>query len=358
VPRLLVALLVLTRLVRGRDLPPPLAPGAPAPPGTVSVVVPARDEEARIAGCLAPLGGEPGLTEVIVVDDESTDGTAQVARAHGAAVVRGAPLPPGWAGKAWALEQGLHAARGEWVVFLDADTRPRRGLVAALVERAAATDLLSAGPRFVCDTAAERWLHAAFLATLVWRFGPQGDRQAPPARTVLNGQCVVARRRDLLAAGGWARVGASLVEDVALARAWRRAGRRVTFADAADLLEVRMYDSPRGVWHGWGRSLMAPAETPRGWQALDVATLWIALALPPWRLLAGRGDRLDAAFVAARWLVLVALARNYAPRGPGFWLSPLADLPVAVRLTWSVLRPGRTWRGRTYPAASRAAPRA
>jgi dolichol-phosphate mannosyltransferase len=352
-----IALLVLARLARGRDLPAPLAPGAPPPAEGVSVVVPARDEATRIAGVLGPLRDDPAVAEVLVVDDESTDATAQVAAAHGARVVRGAPLPPGWAGKAWALEQGLRAARGPWVVFLDADVRPRRGLVAALVERAAAVDLLSAGPRFVCDTDAERCLHAAFLATLVWRFGPATDAQPRPARAVFNGQCVVARRDVLLGGGGWARVRGSLVEDVALARAWRRDGRRIAFVDAADLLDVRMYGSARETWHGWGRSLMGPDATRPWWQALDVATLWVALALPPWRLLARRGDRLDALLVALRWLVLPGLARAYRPRGPGFWLSPLADLPVAVRLTWSVLRPGRSWRGRTYPAASRAAPR-
>src|SRR4051794_33042089 len=111
--RFLVAALVLARLARGRDLPPPLAPGAPPPQGTVSVVVPARDEAERIAGVLAPLRDEPGVTEVLVVDDESSDATAEVAASYGARVVRGAPLPDGWAGKAWALEQGLQAARGE-----------------------------------------------------------------------------------------------------------------------------------------------------------------------------------------------------------------------------------------------------
>jgi len=346
--RHLLALLVLTRLARGRRRKPPLAPGAPDPPGPVSVVIPARDEEDRISGVLEPLRGERGVTEVLVVDDESTDRTAEIARGLGARVVPGAPLPEGWAGKVWALEQGLRAASGQWVVFLDADTRPKRGLIAALVEAAGATGLLSVGPRFLCDTNVERWLHASFLATLVWRFGPDDGRQPRPSRAVFNGQCVVARRDELLAWGGWARVRGHLTEDVALARAWRADGGRIAFADAADLLEVRMYESARATWDGWGRSLMAPDVTAPWWQALDLATVWATLALPPWRLAAGRGDRLDRALVAVRWLVLPGFARAYRRRGPGFWLSPLADLPVAVRLTQSVLRPTRTWRGRTY----------
>lgn len=345
--RALVTAVVLARLGRGRELPPPLAPGAPTPAGTVSVVVPARDEAERIAGCLAPLAGEPAH-EVLVVDDRSSDGTAEVARAHGATVVAEAPLPAGWAGKPWALEQGLHAATGDWVVFLDADVQPSRGLIAALVERAGRAELLSGTPRFVCDTDAERLVHAAFLATLVWRFGPLGTGRPRPARTVVNGQCLVARRETLLAAGGWSAARDSLVEDVAIARAWRRAGRTVDVVDAADLLAVRMYDSAAGTWRGWGRSLMAGDTTGAAWQLADLVTLWVALALPLPRLLLGRGTRLDRVLLGVRLAILPALARSYDRRGPGFWLSPLADLPVAARLTWSVLRPDRTWRGRTY----------
>jgi len=286
------------------------------------------------------------------VDDESRDGTAQVAREHGARVVEGQTLPDGWAGKAWALHQGLQAAPGDWVVFLDADVRPGPGAIAALVERAASVDVLSASPRFVCDTDAERWLHAAFLATLVWRFGPSTDAQPRAARAVFNGQCVVARRRPFQQAGGWAhpRVRGSLVEDVALARTWRRAGRAIAFADGADLLQVRMYGSAGETWRGWSRSLMAADDTPRAWVALDLLTLWVTLALPPLRVLTGRADRKDKVLLAARWAILPALARSYDRRGPGFWLSPLADPAAVARLTWSVLRPDRGWRGRTYAA--------
>lgn len=353
------AALVLGRLARGRRRRAPLDAGAPAPDGSVSVVVPARDEERRLAACLEPLRGDPDVTELLVVDDESTDATARVAAAHGARVVRGAPLPAGWAGKAWALQQGLEAARGEYVVFVDADARPRPGLARALVAALGDDDLLSAGPRFNCASAGERLLHPALLATLVYRFGPAdaAGRRPAPARAIANGQCLVTRRATLVGAGGWGRVADRLTEDVALARALARDGRGVGFVDASELLEVRMYDSARETWSGWGRSIAAADVTPVGWQALDVACVWLCQAAPLLRVLARRASVLDGALLAVRLGLHAALARSYRPRGPAFWLAPLADAAAATRLTWSALRPSRRWRGRRYPAAGRTAPR-
>ena len=104
----------------------------------VSVIIPARDEAARITDCVLAALADPGTGEVLVVDDESADDTAAVAARAGARVIRGAPLPSGWVGKQWALQQGLEAARGEFVLALDADARPHPGLAAALVAAAAA----------------------------------------------------------------------------------------------------------------------------------------------------------------------------------------------------------------------------
>ena len=166
------ACVVLARLARGRRRRPPLA--APAEPTAerISVVVPARDEIARIGPCLEGLLGDAALHEVVVVDDGSSDGTAQLARRMGARVVAAGEPPPGWVGKPWALQRGLEAAEGSIVVSVDADTRPRPGLGPALARALEGADMVTAGARFVCETAGERWLHPAMLCTLVYRFGP------------------------------------------------------------------------------------------------------------------------------------------------------------------------------------------
>jgi dolichol-phosphate mannosyltransferase len=293
---------------------------------------------------------DPDVDEVIVVDDRSSDGTAAVARSLGARVVVGAELPDGWVGKPWALQQGLEAARGAIVVTLDADTRPTPGLARALcAELGAEHELVTGGVRFVCDTAAERFLHPSLLATLVYRYGPIGVEGAvPPARVLANGQVQAFRRGAMLAAGGFALSAAHMTDDVAQARALAARGWRVRMVDCADLVSVRMHASGRELWREWGRSIAMPDVTAPGWQALDVAVVWLAMALPLPRVLARRGTRLDLALAAVRLALVPALARAYARRDLAFWLSPLADVAAAARLTWSALRPSRRWRGRKY----------
>ncbi len=344
--------LVLSRLARGRERRAPLTAG-PVPAERVSVVIPARDEAQRITPAVRALCADPHVHEVLVVDDHSTDGTGALAAALGARVLTAPPLPGGWVGKPWALQHGLEQASGDVVVTLDADVRPEPGLIGALAAAVAGQPertLVTGTVRFACETAGERVLHPAFLASLVYRFGP-GDVdgfQPRPERALANGQCLAARRSTLLAAGGFALAATHMTDDVALARALRRRGWCLHTVDAADLLEVRMYDSVGATWEGWSRSLMAPDATGSAWLALDLATLWAIQALPLPRLLLRRGTPLDVALVALRLALHAAFRRTYRRHDVAFWAAPVADLPAVARLTWSVLRPERRWRGRTY----------
>ena len=173
----------------------------------MSVVIPARDEAARIGPCLAGLAGDPDVHEVIVVDDGSTDAHGGGRRARTArAWWPGREPPPGWVGKPWALQQGLEAARGRRRRRRSTPT-PGRGRAWSARWPAALddADLVTAGARFVCEAAGERLLHPSMLASLVYRYGP-ADADAPGrAAACANGQVTAVRREALLAAGGYAR---------------------------------------------------------------------------------------------------------------------------------------------------------
>jgi dolichol-phosphate mannosyltransferase len=342
--------LALARLGRGRTRRPPLsADGVPAPEGDVSVVIPARHEEERISPCLAGILADPDVAEVIVVvDHDEHDATAELAAAAGARVVEAPPPPAGWIGKPWALQHGLEAASGEYLVQLDADTRPEPGLVRALVAELAHADVVSAGTRFICDTVGERLLHPAMLATLVYRLGPPGTGPVAPHRAAANGQCLAVRRAALAAAGGFGRAPEKMTDDFALVRSLAADGWRIEFLDGADLISVRMHTSLGEVWREWGRSLSLQDVTPKPWLVLDLAVVWLALALPLPRVLARRATWVDRLLVAARLALVPATRRVYERRGVAFWLSPLADPAAALNLTLAAVRPRREWRGRVY----------
>lgn len=357
--RLVAAGVALVRIARAARRRPPLQPlstgDVDAEGPTISVVVPARDEAGRIGPLLDAMCGAPGVAEVVVVDDESSDGTATIAAEAGARVVAGAPLPAGWAGKAWALQQGIEAASGEWVVTLDADTRPSPDLPRALVARAVADglDAVSIGGRFECPTPGVAWLHPAMLTTLVYRFGPAGYAgRVAPHRQLANGQCMAFRRARLLGVGGMAPVAGEVVEDVALARHLAELGWAVAMLDGADLLTTRMFDDLGHTWHGWGRSLALPGVEPVWRQLGDLAVVLVAQALPLPRLLTRRGDLLDVVLLAARLGTLGGTVQAYEQPGRTYWLSPLADVPAVVALASGTIRPllGRrhVWRGRSY----------
>ncbi len=361
--QVVAAAALLRRLGRGRPRLLSAAPPA-ADARAITIVIPARNEARRIRRCVAGAvmqGGE--VSEILIVDDESEDETAAVARAAGDArlrVIRGAPPPPGWTGKSWALEQGLRAVKTEWALCLDADARPIRGLAAALLTdaRASGVDALSAGPRFLVETAGERWLHPALLTTLIYRLG--GGEPAAGRRRFVNGQCMLLRTETLRRAGGFAAASTAFADDFALADALARMGVRLVFRDGAKFLEVKMYGSGRETWREWGRTLALNEVTTPVRQIQDVAFLALTQAAPlPLLALLGFAWR-DAGFVDAALLtvnglllsiriaVLCAAAHCYRPARGFYWLSPLADPLAVVRIALSALWPRREWRGRRY----------
>ena len=377
---------VLWRLLPGITRTPPVAPLVDAADPRwaqlaavdgraprVTVVLATMNEAARITPCLDGLArqGEP-LTEVLVVDSRSTDGTralveAAAARDPRVRLLTDAPLPPGWVGKVWALEHGLRHATGDWILGVDADTAPAPGMVAATVAAAEVfgLDVVSFAPRFAGQSAGERLLQPAMLATLVYRLGAPTARPSVPGDVLANGQCFLARRDLLLRHGGYAPARASWADDVALARHLMRRGARVGFLDGARLYDVRAYASAREAWREWGRSFdLADASAPTR-QALDLAVVTLAMGLPPLVLAGaaaawaaggtlGRGALgaaligVNLALLALRLGVLAGTRGSYARRGVPYWCSPLADPAATARLWVSTLRRPRSWRGRAF----------
>ncbi len=321
---------------------------------SISVVIPARNEAERIAACLAPLRGAPRVLEVIVVDDESTDATAQIAEQYGATVVRGAALPPEWVGKAWALHQGVHVARGDVVVTLDADARPSEQLPLAACDALlqSKAQLATVAPRFRCRSHLGRWLHAAMLTSLVYRNGAGAGTARRDA--VANGQCMVFRRIDARDGEWFSKVRNSTIEDVALVRHLVSGGQRVEMFDGRDHLVVEMFEGIVDTWRGWGRSLSLAAVEARQRQLTSALVTALAL-VTPLLLVVVSGITWSLAFtpltvmlLAIRIGTLVGTRRAYERGGVGYWLSPLADLLAWFVVVRGMLVPTRQWRGRTY----------
>ena len=314
----------------------------------ISVVIPARNEATRIAGCLQALRDAPLVREVIVVDDESTDDTATIAGKHGARVVTGAPLPAGWVGKIWALQQGIDAAMGDVIVTLDADTRPSNQLPRAAADalRNSGATLATVAPRFRTTSMIDQWVHAAMLTSLVYRHGAGAGRATSDA--VANGQCMVFRRDDAVNGGWCERVRGSTVEDVALARALVGEGSPVEMFDGTELLTVQMFDGVSDTVRGWGRSLSLSGVDRVSRQIGDALLTALTLVAPTWLLVFGAATPVTAVLLLVRIGTLVGTRRAYERATVGYWLSPLADVVVWLVVARGVVAPSRQWRDRAY----------
>jgi dolichol-phosphate mannosyltransferase len=371
-------LVLLARLMPGYSRRPPIAPRrTPRTDTTVTVMVTTLNEAKRVGPCLEGLmqQQEP-LLEVLVVDSRSSDGTRELVEAASKRdprirLVTDDPLPPGWVGKVWALENGLREAKGEWVLGIDADTVPAPGLVGAVIDAVEQDqyDVASFSPQFRDQTPAERFVQPAMLCTLVYRCGAAGATQPPPDRVLANGQCFIAKRELLLAHGGYSCARTSWCDDVTLARHLAANGARVGFLDGSKIIQVSAYASLAEMWREWGRSFDLKDATPTWRRWLDVALVWAVQGLPfPILLVIGAlaaGEVIDpvSAPNAMLWQALLlvngsalfirlfmlwSLRGSYAERGLSFWFSWLADLAASWRLTLSTARRTKAWRGRSF----------
>ncbi|MGD8278340.1 MAG: glycosyltransferase family 2 protein, partial [Gemmatimonadota bacterium] len=261
----IVAALALPWAIRRRPRlseSPPVTEDAPL----ASIIVPARNEAPNLGTCVGTLlaSAYPAF-EILIVDDRSSDGTADIARELARSnpdrirFIEGRALPDGWVGKCWACWQGYREARGDVLVFTDADTRHGRSLlghaVSALESRGAA--LVTGFPRQLMNGFWERLIlpHIFTAIELRYRDPARMNRSRKVRDAVANGQFLVFRRDAYEAIGGHEAVRGEIVEDIRIAQLVVAAGRRVFTAWAKDVIETRMYRSLADIVEGWSKNL-------------------------------------------------------------------------------------------------------
>jgi Glycosyltransferase like family 2 len=344
------ALLTVHAAVNARLLRAP--PSNPPPPAErVSVLLPVRNEADRLEPCLRALLTAldccAGRAELVVLDDESTDATADLVRAiagHDPRVrlVTGTHRPPGWLGKPWACAQLAEAAEpdGSVLVFVDADVVLAPHAVAATVAQLRRTglDLVSPYPRQVAVSPAERLvqplLQWSWLTTLPLRLA---ERSARPSTAAANGQLMAVDRAAYRRAGGHAAVRQEVLDDLALLRAVKATGGRGGVTDGTHLATCRMYDGWPALRDGYAKSLWCALGSPAG-AAATTAGLSLLYVWPPVAALLGSpvGALGYAVGVAGR----VVTARRTGGRA---WPDALAHPASVAALGWLT---ARSWSGR------------
>jgi chlorobactene glucosyltransferase len=344
--------------------PRPAPPPGDAP--FVSILIPARNEEHRIRPCLeSVLAQEYPSYEVCVLDDQSTDGTADLVESCRPGhprlrLLAGEPLPEGWTGKARACAQLAREARGELLLFTDADTVHAPGMLAAAVGemRARRADLLSLWPRQLTGSWSEH-LILPFVYVLLLMFLPHWAPGRSRSLGVANGQFLLFRRQAYEALGGHGhpRVRGHLVEDVALGREIKVRGGRLCNLDGCHLVSCRMYRNFHEVWEGFTKNLRAGFEESLLSFLLFALVQVVFLLLPffwaCWHAWRGEGGLLGLALlqVTVIYAVRFFFAARFRSSWPGAWGHPFGQLLAGIIAANSWLQTSRgrvVWKGRTY----------
>ena len=358
-PWILALLVILHRYATRRPQLRDYSPGTTGP--LVSVIIPARNEARNIERCVRSiLTATYPNTEVIVVDDQSTDGTGDLAERLGVRVVRGADLPPGWFGKQWALVQGYRVARGELLLFADADTKHEPELIARAVTalKTEQVDLFSVIPRQEVATFWERLIQPHVFMALAARVSDlrRLNRTRVAWNGIANGQFILVTRASYEAVGTHEAVKDSVADDVMLAQTYIRHGLDIFLTHAQRDMRTRMYGSLREIVAGWsknlalGAPLMAP---PVPWiRALLPYVMWMPALLwvaPPVLWAVYGWDFAAIATVASLVTWIGIYAGERAPLQYAL-LYPLGAAMVAFIMLRSAWRGARKveWRGRVY----------
>ncbi len=348
----------------------------PDSPPLLTLLIPAKDEEERIAGCLrSALQQDYPNIEFIAIDDRSTDRTgaimdqiaAEDPRLRVLHIPQGA-LPPGWAGKPHALHQAVPHARGDWLLFVDSDVMLEPDAARAVLSRALAHeyDLFSFLPRLETHTFWEKLIMPLAGAALSLMFlVSMANKDYLPRHGFATGQFLLIRRRVYDVIGGHEAVRGELGEDVAMARKVKAAGHKTRIALGTDFLSVRMYNSLSSLANGWARNYYAPSRG-RPWRIL-AAMLFVlvsCMSVYPalgWGIYRAAGDPGTIgrwpwlAMAVLHWgVIALGVGSVYAWSGNRRWSGLMHPLGLAMMLWifWRALKMCATrrveWRGTVY----------
>jgi glycosyltransferase involved in cell wall biosynthesis len=320
----------------------------------ISVIVPARNEEASLADCLESLVTQSGVSfEIIVVDDHSTDRTREIAesvssRYGNVRVIEAGPLPEGWTGKNNAVAAGTRAARGEWLLFTDADTVHLPGSLARALAEAQENnaDMLSYSPEQIAVSFWERAILPVVFAELARQYPPAkvSDPSSPIAAA--NGQYILIRRETYDAVGGHVAIASEILEDVALAGAVKSSGCKIRFRYAADAVRTRMYRNFAQLREGWTKNLALLFPNP-GWLAAAMSLVW-AISCSAFFVNRWWGSPI---YIGGLLYLFFRIKRSNFPISLTIWATFFGPPTFSYLLLRSKRAHGKgsvPWKGRTY----------
>lgn len=339
----------------------------------VSAIIPGRNEEDSIARAVESVAAQAEITEVIVVDDQSTDRTAAIlaelaARIPKLKILHTRALPPGWVGKNYAVALGADAAQSEWLLFTDADTchmpgSTRRALTDAVDHNAV---LVSYSPEQELGSFWERSLIPFVYCRLSAKFSFARVNNPKLPDAAANGQFLMVLRDVYQKVGGHAAVAGEVLEDVALARRVKQAGYQIYFVAPIGTVRTRMYRSFATLWEGWTKNLYPLMGGTTKHALLELIEVFPAVeivALALFRALLRGAYRPTLWLLAA--LLLLAISRRCVRFGEQLYrnLYPVSYIKyyvpgmclysaALIASWWKNTRGSVEWKGRSYPSGA------
>ena len=335
-------------------------PAACVPP-SITAIVPARNEEAVIAGCIESLELQPEIAEILVVNDQSTDKTAEFVRSLMVKIpqlrlLETQDVPSGWVGKNNAVYLGAKEAKSPWLLFTDADAELQPGAAARALQIAKETNaaLLSFSPEQVTQSWYEKALIPFVYSRLAKHFSYDDVNNPASPAAAANGQFLMIQRDAYNSIGGHASVASEVLEDVALAKRTKAAGFRLWFASGQGIVRVRMYRSFRAMWQGWRKNLyLLVGGTPGAFfRELESTIPWIPLALILLGIKVPIAPLLGVCFLLLRQFTYgLEISRNHYPFKFIIYYVPAVALYAGVLwASYSAHARGKVeWKGREVP---------